>query len=82
MLVFACIGGIVKRNGHYLNFVRMGVKYMYVKSTVITLAAWFVGLLIDANLDFGDPQGFLCLRVLFPILSMGLCVIKTINDKK
>lgn len=59
-----------------------GVKYMYVKSTVITLAAWFVGLLIDANLDFGDPQGFLCLRVLFPILSMGLCVIKTINNKK
>ena len=55
---------------------------MYVKSTVITLAAWFVGLLIDANLDFGNPQGFLCLRVLFLILSMGLCVIKTINDKK
>ncbi len=55
---------------------------MYVKSTVMTLVAWFVGLLIDANLDFGDPQGFLCLRVLFPILSMGLCVIKTINDKK
>ena len=55
---------------------------MYAKSTVITLAAWFVGLLIDANLDFGDPQGFLCLRVLFPILAMGLCVIKTINNKK
>lgn len=31
---------------------------MYVKSTVITIVAWFVGLLIDANLDFGDPQGF------------------------
>ena len=45
---------------------------MYVKSTVINLGAWFVGLFIDANLDFGNPQGFLCLRVLFPILSMGL----------
>ena len=55
---------------------------MYAKSTVITLAAWFVGWLIDANLDFGDPQGFLCLRVLFPILSMGLFVIKIINNKK
>ena len=82
MLVFARIGGVVKRNGRYLNFVRKGVKYMYVKSTVITLVAWFVGLLIDANLDFGDPQGFLCLRVLFTILAMGLCVIKTINNKK
>jgi len=42
---------------------------MYLTTIVATLIAWFVGLLIDANLDFGDPQGFLCLRVLLPILA-------------
>ncbi len=51
-------------------------------STLITIAAWFVGLVIDANIDFGDPQGFLCLRVLFPILTMGLCILKKLKDKK
>ena len=25
-----------------------------------TLAAWFIGLFADANIDFGDPQGFSC----------------------
>ena len=52
----------------------------YAKAIIWTLAAWFIGLLIDANIDFGDPQGFLCLRVLFPILAMGVCVLKTIKD--
>ena len=52
---------------------------MYTKSFLITLAAWFVGLFIDANIDFGDPQGFLSLRILFPIIAMGLCVLYSIN---
>ena len=51
-------------------------------AALITVSAWFVGLLIDANLDFGDPQGFLCLRVLFPVLAMGLCILKNLKDKK
>lgn len=53
---------------------------MYMTAIVSTLIAWFVGLLIDANLDFGDPQGFLCLRILFPILAMGICILKAVRD--
>ena len=55
---------------------------MYWKAVLFTLAAWFVGLLLDANIDFGDPVGFLSLRVLFPILAMGLCILKSLNDLK
>ncbi len=50
-------------------------------ATFITLAAWFVGLVMDANIDI-DPQGFLCLRVLFPVLAMGLCILKNLKDHK
>lgn len=41
---------------------------------LITLAAWFVGLLIDANIPF-EPLGFLELRVLLPVLAMGFCIL-------
>ena len=54
----------------------------YFSTIAFSLAAWFVGMLIDANLDFGDPQGFLCLRILFPMIVLTLCVMKAINDKK
>jgi hypothetical protein len=47
---------------------------MCIKAILFTLAAWFVGLVLDANIDF-DPQGFLCLRILFPILVMGSVVL-------
>ena len=33
---------------------------MYITSIVFTLIAWGAGLLLDANIHFGDPQGFLC----------------------
>ena len=59
-----------------------GVIIMYWKAGLFTLAAWFVGLLLDANIDFSDPVGFLSLRVLFPILAMGLCILKSLNDLK
>lgn len=42
---------------------------MYITSIVFTLIAWGAGLLLDANIHFGDPQGFLCLRVLLPVLA-------------
>ena len=45
-----------------------------------TLAAWFIGLLADVNIDFGDPQGFLALRVLFPVLAMGICILKALKE--
>ncbi len=51
-------------------------------STLITIVAWFIGLVVDANIDFGDPQGFLCLRVLLPILAMGLCILKNLKGNK
>ena len=35
----------------------------------------FIGMVLDANIDFGDPMGFLSLRILFPILAMGLCIL-------
>ena len=48
---------------------------MYITSIVFTLIAWGAGLLLDANIHFGDPQGFLGLRVLLPVLAMGLCLL-------
>ena len=53
---------------------------MYVKAIVSTLVAWFIGLLIDANIDFGEPQGALCLRVLFPIIVMEISILSAIKE--
>ena len=55
---------------------------MYWKAILSTIAAWFGGLVLDANIDFGDPVGFLSFRILFPIIAMGLCILKSINDIK
>ena len=42
---------------------------------LLTLASWLVGLFRDAN-TFSDAYlGFLELRVLLPVLTMGLCVL-------
>ena len=55
---------------------------MYLQAVVWTVLAWFAGLLLDANIGL-QPSGFLCLRVLFPVLAMGLCILRAIrNDKK
>ena len=48
---------------------------MYLKATLVTIAGWFIGMVLDANIDFGDAMGFLSLRILFPILAMGLCIL-------
>ena len=56
----------------------MNKKVIY--ASISTVLAWFVGMLIDANIDFGNPQGFMCLRILFPILVMGTFIIN--NNKK
>ena len=52
----------------------------YTIAIISTLVAWFVGLFADANIDFGDPQGFLALRVLFPVLAMGICILKALKE--
>lgn len=56
----------------------------YTTAIISTLVAWFIGLVLDANIDFGDPLGFLCFRVLFPVLAMELCILKALknNEKK
>ena len=43
-------------------------------ATVFTLAAWFAGLVIDANV------GDLGLRTVLPVIVMGCCVMKYIKD--
>ena len=48
---------------------------MYLKATILTILGWFIGMVLDANIDFGAPMGFLSLRILFPILAMGLCIL-------
>ena len=57
---------------------------MYWKAVVSTLAAWFIGLVLDVNIEI--PQlygyGFLCLRVLFPMLAMGVCILRAIQKSK
>ena len=56
------------------------VEIMYLKATILTIAGWFIGLVFDANIDFGDPMGFLGLRILFPILAMGLCILHEMKN--
>ena len=58
-------------------------RYYYVHHIYcFTLIAWGAGLLLDANIHFGDPQGFLGLRVLLPVLAMGLCLLRAIKENK
>ena len=54
---------------------------MYIASTLITIAAWFLGLILDVNVG-SKPDGFLYLRVLFPVLAMGLCILKAVKDSR
>ena len=53
---------------------------MYIGAVIVTIAAWFIGLILDANVS-QDMLGFLELRTLFPILTMGVFILKAINDK-
>lgn len=53
---------------------------MHISAVVSTIVAWFVGLFLDANIGF-EPLGILELRILFPVLTMGVFILKAINDK-
>ena len=53
---------------------------MYLKATAATLAAWLVGRLIEVNVGAGDWQ-MLYLRVLLPVLAMGLCILGELKKK-
>ena len=53
---------------------------MYRKMICITLTAWFIELMADANIGL-EPIGFLCLRILFPMLVMKYSILYTIQKK-
>ena len=55
---------------------------MYVTAIASTMAAWFVGLVLDVNIHIGNPLGFACLRILFPIIAMGLCILKAVKGNE
>lgn len=59
-----------------------GEAAAYFTAVSVTVGAWFVGLLLDANIDFGDPVGFLSFRTLLPTLAMGLCVLRAVMGDK
>ena len=54
---------------------------VYLSAVTATLCAWFIGVILDANIDFGEPVGFLSFRILFPILAMGICILKAVMKK-
>lgn len=58
-----------------------GKLSVYLTAVTATLSAQFIGLVLDANIDFGEPDGFLAFRILLPILAMGLCILKEITNK-
>ena len=60
----------------------LAIPVSYTHLIVFTLIAWGAGLLLDANIHFGDPQGFLGLRVLLPVLAMGLCLLRAMKEDK
>ncbi len=62
----------------FLIFNLKGNWAVYLSAFTATLSAWFVGLVLDANIRFGDPSGFLSLRILLPVLAMGLCILNAI----
>lgn len=53
----------------------------YAVAVLSTVGAWFVGLLLDANLK-GEPLGFAGLRLLLPLLAMGICLLRAISAGK
>ena len=46
-----------------------------------TLAAYIAGLLLDANLGV-KPFGFLYLRILLPLLTTGIWILKAVQGSK
>ncbi len=55
------------------------MKKRIVSAVLWSIAAWFLGLVLDANIDFGP---YLCLRILFPVLVMGSFILYSIGTEK
>lgn len=65
-----------------LAFTAKGRKAVYLKAAAATLSAWFAGLLLDVNIDVGQPAGLLSLRTLLPMLAMGLCILNAVTKNR
>lgn len=57
------------------------MKKRIASAVLWSIAAWFLGLVLDANIDF-EPYGYLCLRILFPVLVMGSFILYSIGTEK
>lgn len=56
-----------------------GKRAVYLTAVTATLSAWFLGLLLDVNIDFGVDLSF---RILLPVLAMGLCILNIVMKNK
>lgn len=65
----------------FLIFYVKGKLSKYLTAITVTVSAWFIGLILDANIGF-EPVGFLSLRLLFPVLAMGLYILNVIMKNK
>lgn len=52
-----------------------------VAAIISSVFAWFVGLMIDVNIN-SDPTAFLELRILLPIITMGGFILYNQRNKK
>lgn len=55
---------------------------MKLTAIILTLIAWFIGLVLDANIDMGQYTGFFELRILLPVLTMGVFILDTVKKGK
>ena len=53
---------------------------MYLAAILSTIAAWFMGLFLDVNLQL-EIHWIYKLSDLFPILTMGIFILKAVNRK-
>ncbi len=53
---------------------------MYGALIASAIAAWFVGFVLDVNVG-SDVPAMMNLRLLFPMITVGICIIKAIKDK-
>lgn len=51
---------------------------VYLTALTASLCAWLTGLIPDANV----ADGFLSLRILLPVLTMGFCILKAVMKGK
>ena len=77
-MVFCQAVWYTQTSEHAKRIVMKGRVIMgYGWATVFTLAAWFAGLVLDANVTF---LGDLGLRAVLPIIVMGCCIMKHTKD--